>query len=102
MARHRRPKPPSRARIATLGMAAGAVSLLPTQSQAAPKPTADEVRKQVEQLYEEAEAPTEEYNGVLEKQEKLQGEVDAAQDRLARKQQELSELREKTGPLAEE
>lgn len=30
MGSHRRPKPPSRARIATLGMAAGAVSLLPT------------------------------------------------------------------------
>ncbi|GAA3246250.1 NlpC/P60 family protein [Streptomyces labedae] len=100
MGTHRRPKPPSRARIATLGMAAGAVSLLPTQSQAAPKPTVDDVRKQVEQLYEEAEAPTEEYNGIVEKQKKLQGEVDNAQDRLARKQQEINELREKIGPLA--
>ncbi|MDT9696572.1 MULTISPECIES: C40 family peptidase [Streptomyces] len=100
MGTHRRPKPPSRARIATLGMAAGAVSLLPTQSQAAPKPTVDEVRKQVEQLYEEAEAPTEEYNAVREEQKKLQGEVDSAQDRLARKQQEINELREKIGPLA--
>ncbi|MFF9136676.1 NlpC/P60 family protein [Streptomyces albogriseolus] len=100
MAKHRRPKPPNRARIATLGMAAGAVSLLPTQSQAAPKPTVDEVRKQVEQLYEEAEAPTEEYNAVREKQQKLQGEVDGAQDRLARKQEEINELREKIGPLA--
>jgi len=81
-------------------MAAGAVSLLPTQSQAAPKPTVDEVRKQVEQLYEEAEAPTEEYNAISEQQQKLQGEVDAARDRLARKQQEVNELREKMGPLA--
>ncbi|GGN89461.1 hypothetical protein GCM10011579_084360 [Streptomyces albiflavescens] len=100
MGTHRRPKPPSRARIATLGVAAGAVSLLPTQSQAAPKPTADEVRKQVEKLYEEAEAPTEEYNGIREQQQKLQREVDGAQDRLARKQHEINELREKIGPLA--
>lgn len=100
MGTHRRPKPPSRARIATLGMAAGAVSLLPTQSQAAPEPTVDEVRKQVEKLYEEAEAPTEEYNAVREKQKELQGEVDAARGRLARKQQEVNELREKIGPLA--
>ncbi|WP_330324565.1 C40 family peptidase [Streptomyces pseudovenezuelae] len=100
MGTHRRPKPPSRARIATLGMAAGAVSLLPTQSQAAPKPTVDEVRKQVEKLYEEATGPTEEYNAIREQQEKLQGEVDSAQDRLARKQQEVNELREKIGPLA--
>ncbi|WP_327347434.1 NlpC/P60 family protein [Streptomyces europaeiscabiei] len=102
MATHRRPKPPSRARIATLGMAAGAVSLLPTQSQAAPKPTVDEVRKQVEKLYEEAEAPTEEYNAIREKQEKLQREVDGVQDRLALKQQQVNELREKMGPLAAE
>ncbi|MER5436888.1 hypothetical protein [Streptomyces sp. NPDC002588] len=47
------------------------MSLLPTQSQAAPEPSVDEVRKQVAKLYEEAEAPTEEYNGVLEKQKKL-------------------------------
>ncbi|MCX4481602.1 NlpC/P60 family protein [Streptomyces cellulosae] len=102
MGTHRRPKPPSRARIATLGVAASAVSLLPTQSQAAPKPTVDEVRKQVEKLYEEATSPTEEYNGILEKEKKLQREVDSAQDRMARKQQEFNELREKLGPLAAE
>lgn len=102
MGTHRRPKPPHRARIATLGLAAGAVSLLPTQSQAAPKPTVDEVRKQVEKLYEEATGPTEEYNGVLARQEELRGEVDAAQDRLAQKQQEFNELRDRMGPLAAE
>ncbi|MFF7176803.1 NlpC/P60 family protein [Streptomyces pseudovenezuelae] len=102
MGTHRQPKPPSRARIATLGLAAGAVSLLPTQSQAAPKPTVDEVRKQVAELYEEATGPTEEYNGVLAEQQKLQREVDAAQDRLARKQQEFNELRDRMGPLAAE
>jgi hypothetical protein len=48
MGLHRRPKPPSRARIATLGVTAGAVSLLPTQSQAAPEPSVDEVRKRQE------------------------------------------------------
>ena len=100
MGTHRRPKPPSRARIATLGMAAGAVTLLPTQSQAAPKPTVDEVRKQVELLYEEAEAPTEEYNGIREKQKELQREADRARDQLARKQEEINELRAKIGPLA--
>ncbi|GHB80500.1 hypothetical protein GCM10010306_088450 [Streptomyces umbrinus] len=100
MGTHRRPKPPSRTRIATLGIAAGAVSLLPTQSQAAPKPTVDEVRKQVEKLYEEAEAPTEEYNAIREEQKKLQREADRGQDRIARKQEEVNELRAKVGPLA--
>ncbi|MET9871706.1 NlpC/P60 family protein, partial [Streptomyces sp. NPDC006386] len=60
------------------------------------------MRKQVELLYEEAEGPTEEYNGVREKQKKLQREVDGARDRLARKQQEINELRERIGPLAAE
>ncbi|MCX4911121.1 C40 family peptidase [Streptomyces sp. NBC_00878] len=100
MGTHRRPKPPGRARIATLGVAAGAVSLLPTQSQAAPKPSVDEVRKQVEKLYEEAEAPTEEYNRIREEEKKLRREADRARDRLARKQQEINELREEIGPLA--
>lgn len=100
MGSHRRPKPPSRARLATLGMAAGAVSLLPTQSQAAPNPTVEDVREEVERLYEEAEGPTEEYNRIREKQKKLQREVDRTQDRLARKQQEINELRENIGPLA--
>jgi cell wall-associated NlpC family hydrolase len=102
MGTHRRPKPPSRARLATLGIAAGAVGLLPTQSQAAPKPSVDEVRNQVEKLYEEAEAPTEEYLRIREEQKKLQREADRGQDRLARKQEEINELREKIGPLAAE
>lgn len=102
MGTHRRPKPPSRTRLTTIGIAAGAASLLPTQSQAAPKPSVDEVRKQVERLYEEAEAPTEEYNSVREKQKKLQREADRAQGRLARKQGEINELRAKLGPLAAE
>lgn len=102
MGTHRRPKPPSRGRFTTLGIAVGAFSLLPTQSQAAPKPSVDDVRTQVAKLYEEAEAPTEEYNSVREKQKKLQREVDRAQDRLARKQGEVNELRAKIGPLAAE
>ncbi|WP_328747244.1 hypothetical protein OHT57_16930 [Streptomyces sp. NBC_00285] len=46
----------------------------------------DDVRKQVAKLYEKAEAPTEEYNGVLEKQQKMRREVDGAQDRPCRGQ----------------
>ncbi|MFF4520008.1 C40 family peptidase [Streptomyces bluensis] len=100
MGSHRRPKPPSRSRLAVLAATAGTVSLLPTQSQAAPKPSVDEVRQQVEELYEEAEAPTEEYNAVLVKKEKLQKEAKRAQERVAAQQQEINELREEMGPLA--
>ena len=38
----------------------------------------DEVRKQVEKLYEEAEGPTEEYNAIREQQKKLRREADRA------------------------
>ncbi|MBU6532422.1 NlpC/P60 family protein [Streptomyces sp. NPDC048405] len=100
MGTHRRPKPPSRSRLAVLAAAAGTVSLLPTQSQAAPKPSIDEVRQQVEELYEEAEAPTEEYNAILVKKDKLQEEAERAQEQVARQQQEINELRDQMGPVA--
>ncbi|MFI9585933.1 NlpC/P60 family protein [Streptomyces sp. NPDC052236] len=100
MGTHRRPKPPSRARLTTLGVAAGAFGLIPSQSQAEPKPTVDEVRKQVEQLYEEAEAPTEEYLGIRERQQKLEKAAGEARDRIARQQDEINELRDQIGPFA--
>lgn len=100
MGTHRRPKPPSRPRIAVLAATAGAISLLPTQSHAEPKPSVDEVRQQVEALYEEAEAPTEEYNSSLEQQKTLQAAADRAQEQTAKQQQEINELRREMGPLA--
>ncbi|MEU0042778.1 C40 family peptidase [Streptomyces werraensis] len=100
MGTHRRPKPPSRSRLAVLAAAAGTVSLLPTQSQAAPKPSVDEVRQQVEELYEEAEAPTEQYNAILVERDKLQKEAQRAQEQVARQQQEINELRDQMGPMA--
>ncbi|MFI0084643.1 C40 family peptidase [Streptomyces bobili] len=100
MGSHRRPKPPSRSRLAILAATAGTVSLLPSQSQAAPKPSIDEVRQQVGELYEQAEAPTEEYNAILAKKEKLQQEATRAQERVAGQQQEINELRDQMGPVA--
>ncbi|MEV6106901.1 NlpC/P60 family protein [Streptomyces sp. NPDC051940] len=100
MAAHRRPKPPRRGRLAALATAAGAASLLPAQAHAEPKPSVDEVRKRVAELYEAAEAPTEEYNSVQERQQTLQSAADRAQDRLSAKQAEINELRRAIGPLA--
>ncbi|CAM5243557.1 NlpC/P60 domain-containing protein OS=Streptomyces aurantiogriseus OX=66870 GN=GCM10010251_49510 PE=3 SV=1 [Streptomyces aurantiogriseus] len=97
---HRRPKPPSRSRLAALAATAGTVSLLPTQSQAAPKPSVDEVRQQIAELYEEAEKPTEEYNAIPEKKVALQKEARQAQDQVAEQQAEINELRGKMGPVA--
>lgn len=103
MGAHRRPKSPGRARITTLSFAAGAFTLLSAQSgQAQPKQTVEEVRAEVEKLYEEATGPTEEYNTARERQQKLQKEADKAQDEAARQQQEINELRDRIGPLAAE
>lgn len=100
MGNHRRPKPPSRSRLAVLAATAGTVSFLPSQGHAAPKPTVDEVRKQVAELYEEAETPTEEYNAILEEKKRLQQEAGRAQGQVATRQAEINELREAMGPLA--
>ncbi|MCD7445142.1 C40 family peptidase [Streptomyces lincolnensis] len=100
MGSHRRPKPPSRSRLTVLAATAGTVSLLPTQSQAAPKPSIDEVRQQVEELYEAAEAPTEEYNAALVERDKLQKEAKRTQEQVAGQQQEINELRDRMGPMA--
>jgi hypothetical protein len=62
MGTHRRPKPPTRPRLAVLAASAGAFSLLPTaQSQAEPKPSIEKVRQEIEELYHDSEASTEEY-----------------------------------------
>ncbi|PZH07036.1 hypothetical protein C1I97_17230 [Streptomyces sp. NTH33] len=103
MASHRRPKQPSRARVSVLTtVAAAAVAVSAQAANAAPsaKPTKDEVKSQVDKLYQQAEQATEKYNGAKEKQEKLQKEISAIQDNVARGQQELNQLRDHLGSVA--
>ncbi|WP_326594929.1 C40 family peptidase [Streptomyces sp. NBC_01803] len=101
MASHRRPKQPSRARVTIFGATAAATVAITSQSaQAEPEPTIEEVQDEVDRLYEEAEAVTEEYNGAKEQEEQLQAEVDDLQDSTARGQEELNELRSGVGSVA--
>ncbi|MGX2997711.1 NlpC/P60 family protein [Streptomyces sp. JNUCC 64] len=103
MASHRRPKQPSRARVTVLtATAAAAVALTSQTAQAAPseKPTKDEVKSKVDKLYQEAEQATEKFNGAKEKQRKLEKEIDTLQDKVARGQDEVNELRSGLGSLA--
>ncbi|MFF4550698.1 NlpC/P60 family protein [Streptomyces sp. NPDC001435] len=103
MASHRRPKQPSRTRVTVLTTAAAAaVALSANAANAAPsaKPSKDEVKSKVDKLYEEAEKATEEYDGAKEKQGKLQKEISAIQDNVARGQAALNKLREGLGSLA--
>ncbi|MCX4802078.1 NlpC/P60 family protein [Streptomyces sp. NPDC058682] len=102
MASHRRPKQPNRARVTVLtSVAAAAVALTAQSASAAPaKPSKDEVKSQVDALYEEAEQATEKFNGAKERQDKLEKEIGQLQDQVARGQGELNELRSTLGSMA--
>ncbi|MGW0393198.1 NlpC/P60 family protein [Streptomyces sp. NPDC003042] len=102
MASHRRPKQPTRARVTVLtATAAAAVALSSQSAMAAPdKPGKDEVKTQVDALYEEAEQATEKFNGAKERQEKLEKEIGQLQDQVARGQDELNTLRNTLGAMA--
>ncbi|MGW2140561.1 coiled-coil domain-containing protein, partial [Streptomyces sp. NPDC001773] len=101
MASHRRPKQPSRTRVTVLTVtAAAAVALTSQAAHADPKPTKSEVKAKVDKLYHEAEEATEQHSLAKEKQEKLQKQIGALQDKVARSQQELNSLRFGLGSLA--
>ncbi|MGW0532575.1 NlpC/P60 family protein [Streptomyces sp. NPDC003032] len=102
MASHRRPKQPSRTRVTVLTATAAAAVALTSQgaAQAAPKPGKDEVKSKVDKLYEDAERATDKYNGAKEKQEKLEKQIDALQDKVAKGQGELNDLRDGLGSMA--
>ncbi|MEU8787450.1 NlpC/P60 family protein [Streptomyces sp. NPDC048637] len=101
MASHRRPKQPSRTRVTVLtATAAAAVALSSQAAQADPHQSKKDVKSEVDKLYGEAEQATEKYNGVKEQQEKLQKEVDDLQDKVARGQGELNQLRKGLGAVA--
>ncbi|MEU7579296.1 NlpC/P60 family protein [Streptomyces sp. NPDC041068] len=102
MASHRRPKQPSRTRVTVLTATAAAAVALTSQgaAQAAPKPSKDEVKSKVDKLYEDAGLATDKYNGAKEKQEKLEKQIDDLQDKVARGQEELNDLRDGLGSLA--
>ncbi|GAA4922949.1 NlpC/P60 family protein [Streptomyces coeruleoprunus] len=101
MASHRRPKQPSRARVSVLtATAAAAVALTAQTASATPQPSKDQVKEKVDKLHHEAEAATEQYNLADERREKLQKEVSALQDQVARGQQELNTLRDSIGSVA--
>lgn len=103
MASHRRPKQPSRARVTVLTTAAAAAVAISSQAaNAAPseKPSKDEVKAKVHKLYEDAGRATDRLNGAEEKQEKLEKEISAIQDNVAKGQEELNELREGIGLAA--
>ncbi|RII18240.1 putative endopeptidase precursor [Streptomyces sp. YIM 130001] len=101
MASHRRPKQPSRTRVTVLtATAAAAVALTAQSAHADPKPSKKEVKAKVDKLYTQAEKATEQYNGAKETQEQLEESIDELQDKVARGQSDLNDLRSGLGSLA--
>ncbi|MGW2936674.1 NlpC/P60 family protein [Streptomyces sp. NPDC001156] len=103
MASHRRPKQPSRARVTVLTTAAvAAVAFSAQAANAAPseKPSKDEVKSKVDQLYQDAEKATEKFDAAKEKQDQLEKEISTLQDKVARGQDELNQLRDGIGTMA--
>ncbi len=103
MGKRRKLSPPSRTRLAVLttAMAGGAV-LASGTAHAEPAPTLASVKEQVDRLNEEAEQAVERYNGFQEKQQKLQGEANRLQEKVARGQEGMNELRTQLGVVAAE
>ncbi|MFD9594987.1 NlpC/P60 family protein [Kitasatospora sp. NPDC059973] len=103
MGNHRKPSRPSRARLAVLTTAvAGGAVLAAGTAHAEPAPTLASVKEQVDRLNGEAEQAIERYNGFQEKRQSLQADANRIQDKVARGQDSLNELRTSLGAVAGE
>lgn len=103
MASHRRPKQPSHGYASVLTATAAVSVALSAQSASAdplPDPDKKGVQAQIDRLHEEATQATEKYNGAKETAGKLQKEADNLQAAVARKQDDLNELRRQLGSAA--
>ncbi|MDJ0340574.1 NlpC/P60 family protein [Streptomyces sp. H10-C2] len=106
MASHRKPKQRSltgtTARTAaTLAMAgAASVTAFGETGHADPQLSANEVKTQVDALYQQAEQATEQYNGAKEAADTARADVTRLQDEMARKTARLNTTRDEIGSIA--
>ncbi|MGW9302037.1 NlpC/P60 family protein [Streptomyces cyaneofuscatus] len=103
MASHRRPKQPTSGYASVLTATAAvsvALSASPGSADPLPDPNKKGVQAQIDRLHEEATQATEKYNGAKENAEKLRKEADNLQEAVARKQDDLNELRRGLGSAA--
>ncbi|GAA4996136.1 C40 family peptidase [Kitasatospora paranensis] len=103
MASHRRPKPVGRTRASILTAAAATAVAISSQAgaaHAAPAPTKDQVKAQVDQLNQQAEVATEAFNASTEKQQDLQKQVTQLQDQVARQQGEVNGVQSRLAEVA--
>ncbi|MFI1156046.1 NlpC/P60 family protein [Streptomyces sioyaensis] len=110
MASHRKPRtsiltsPGGRRTAAGLTTAAlASVTLLSQSADAAPrapKPTIEEVKKKVDDLYHQAELATEKYNGAKERADEQRHTVDGLLNAAARRAEQMNRSRHQLGMFA--
>ncbi|MEU7601169.1 NlpC/P60 family protein [Streptomyces sp. NPDC040724] len=107
MASHRKPRQrplsggTARTTAATLALAGAATATaFEGTSQADPRPTPSQVKSEVDRLYEEAEAATEQYNGAKEKADEAERALTGLREETARKTDQLNSARSALGTLA--
>ncbi|WP_166021494.1 C40 family peptidase [Streptomyces chilikensis] len=97
---HRRSGSRTRTLFTAVLAGAAASAGLDGVGHAAPKPAPEQVREEVGELYREAEAATEKYNGARERTEAAERRVSELQDEAARRTEELNAAREALGSAA--
>lgn len=106
MAAHRKPRQrsiggPTARTAATLALAGAATAAgFDGTGHAEPQPTPAQVKAKVDELYQEAEAATEKYDGAKEEADTAQRRLNALRDETARKQEKLNTAREALGSFA--
>ncbi|MEY9875950.1 cell wall-associated NlpC family hydrolase [Streptacidiphilus sp. MAP12-33] len=101
MASHRRPKSPGRTRMSVLTAAAAtAVAVSAQSAQAAPKPTTDQLRSQLQQLNTEADQAVQKYDQSQENLKQQQAKVSQLQDQIARGQADVNSRLDQLGEIA--
>jgi len=98
MASHRAPKVSNRAAAFTVvGLTAGTAALVPNLSQAAPAPTLDQVRTEVNNLNEQSEAATQNYDAAQQQYTQLQQKIDDLQGQITTETSALRQLQTSMG-----
>jgi cell wall-associated NlpC family hydrolase len=90
------------ARTAVTLAVAGAVSAtaFAEPGQADPRPTPEQIKERVDDLYQRAETATQRYDGVKARAEKLRRQLESLQTQLARRTQQANATRDRLGSVA--
>ncbi|NUP50469.1 MAG: C40 family peptidase [Catenulispora sp.] len=99
-ARHRRPRATRYSKLAVGAAAAGTMVLVPSVAKADPQPTIDQVKTQLDTLYQKAADANEAYNAAKDAEDKLQQQVDGINREMSAEQASMTQTQTRLGGLA--